>query len=111
LEPSPHSLRQRRTAERHEDPGRVNETTAFKIRALEPGEWLLWEKPNSTWAWKLVSLANGRARLVTRLKQYNDWRQPAAALFTVILFEFGDFPMMRKLLLGVKARAEALGRA
>jgi hypothetical protein len=28
------------------------------------------------------------------------------ALFTVILFEFGDFPMMRQLLLGVKSRAE-----
>ena len=86
---------------------KVNETTAFKIKALQPGEWLLWEKPNSTWAWKLVPLASGRTRLVTRLKQYNDWRQPAAALFTVVLFEFGDFPMMRRLLLGVKERAEA----
>ena len=85
---------------------KVNETTAFRVKALEPNEWLLWEKPNSTWAWKLVPLASGRTRLVTRLKQYSDWRQPATALFTVVLFEFGDFPMMRKLLLGVKARAE-----
>ena len=53
-----------------------------------------------------MPLASGRTRLVTRLKQYNDWRHPTAALFTVVLFEFGDFPMMRKLLLGVKARAE-----
>ena len=85
---------------------KVDETTAFKIKALQPGEWLLWEKPNSTWSWKLVPLASGRTRLVTRLKQFNDWRQPAAALFTVVLFEFGDFPMMRRLLLGVKERAE-----
>jgi hypothetical protein len=28
------------------------------------------------------------------------------ALGTVIIFELGDFPMMRKLLLGVKSRAE-----
>jgi len=31
------------------------------------------------------------------------------ALVTVIIFEFGDFPMMRRLLLGVKARAERQG--
>ena len=52
---------------------KVNETTAFKIRALDPDEWMLWEKPNSTWAWKLAPLPDGRTRLVTRLKQYNDW--------------------------------------
>jgi hypothetical protein len=86
---------------------KVNETTAFKVRALEPGRWLLWEKPDSTWAWKLTALASGRTRLVTRLKQRNDWRRPAVALFNVVLFELGDFAMMRKLLLGVKERAEA----
>jgi hypothetical protein len=30
----------------------------------------------------------------------------AGALVTVILAEFGDFPMMRKMLLGIKQRAE-----
>jgi hypothetical protein len=30
------------------------------------------------------------------------------ALLTVVLFEFGDFPMMRKLLLGIRGRAERL---
>ncbi len=85
---------------------KVNETTAFRIKAFEPEAWLLWEKPNSTWAWQLGPLEDGRTRLVTRLKQYNDWGSPLMALVTVILFEFGDFPMMRRLLLGVKARAE-----
>ena len=86
---------------------KVNETTAFKIAAFEKDAWMLWTKPNSTWAWRLAPLAGGRTRLLTRLKQYNDWHAsaPMAAL-TVILFEFGDFPMMRKLLLGVKERAE-----
>ena len=90
---------------------KVNETTAFKIRAFEPDEWMLWEKPNSTWAWKLVPLPDGRTRLVTRLKQYNDWdASPLMAALTLILFEFGDYPMMRRLLLGVKARAQAYAR-
>ena len=89
---------------------KVNETTAFKIKAFEPNSWLLWEKPNSTWSWKLAPLAAGGSRLVTRLKQYNDWRSPGMAAATVILFEFGDFPMMRKMLLGVKSRAELHAR-
>jgi len=85
---------------------KVNETTAFRIKAFEEPEWLLWEKPNSTWSWKLVALDGGRTRLVTRLKQFNDWGHSLMALLTVVLFELGDFPMMRRLLLGVKARAE-----
>ncbi len=90
---------------------KVNETTAFRIKAFETNEWLLWEKPNSTWSWKLVSLDAGGTRLITRLKQHNDWDRPLMALTTVILFEFGDFPMMRRLLLGVKARAEQQGES
>jgi hypothetical protein len=86
---------------------KVNETTAFKIKAFEPNRYLLWEKPHSTWAWKLEPVDGGRTRLITRLKDHYSWRaDPANALLSVILFEFGDFPMMRKLLLGVKRRAE-----
>jgi hypothetical protein len=87
---------------------KVNDTTAFKIKAFEPNRWLLWEKPHSTWAWKLVPLED-RTRLVTRVKDRYAWRSsPGNALVSLILFEFGDFPMMRKLLLGVKRRAERL---
>jgi hypothetical protein len=88
---------------------KVNETTAFKVKAFEQSRWLLWEKPHSTWAWRLVSLEHGRTRLIARLKERYEWRaSPGSALLTLILFEFGDFPMMRKLLLGVKRRAERL---
>jgi hypothetical protein len=89
--------------------GKVNETTAFKIAGVEPKQWMLWKKPHSSWAWKLVPLDGGRTRLVTRLKARYAWRtSPGNALLTLILFEFGDFAMMRKLLLGVKRRAEQL---
>jgi hypothetical protein len=87
---------------------KVNQTTAFKVKAFEPERWLLWVKPHSTWAWKLTPLDGGGTRLVTRLKERYDWRSPGLALLTVILFEFGDFPMMGKLLLGIKRRAEQL---
>jgi hypothetical protein len=88
---------------------KVNETTAFKIKAFEPNRWMLWEKPHSSWAWRLVPLEGGRTRLISRLKERYEWRaSPANALLTLILFEFGDFPMMRKLFLNVKRRAERL---
>ena len=85
------------------------EAPPSRIKAFDPGAWMLCEKPDSTWAWRLVPLESGGTRLVTRLKQYNDWGSPLMAAVTVILFEFGDFPMMRRLLLGVKARAERAG--
>jgi hypothetical protein len=90
---------------------KVNETTAFKVKAFQRNQWLLWAKPHSTWAWTLTPLEGGRTRLVTRLKEKYDWHSPGLALVTVIIFELGDFPMMRKLLLGVRSRAERAAAA
>jgi len=87
----------------------VNETTAFKVKAFEPNQWLLWAKPHSTWSWTLTPVDGGRTRLATRLKENYDWRSsPGLALLTLILFELGDFPMMRKPLVGIRRRAERL---
>ncbi len=87
---------------------KVSDTTSFRIAAVGPGRSLLWEKPGSTWAWTLTPAAGGRAtRLVTRLKATYAWRSsPGLTVLTLILLEHGDFPMMRKMLLGIKARAE-----
>jgi hypothetical protein len=80
---------------------------AFAAGGPKPYCFLLWDKPHSTWAWKLEPLAGGRTRLITRLKARYPWRaEPANAFLSLILFEFGDFPMMRKLLLNFKQRAE-----
>ena len=87
--------------------GKITEATAFRVKAFEEPSWLLWEKPHSTWAWKLTRLDGERTRLVVRLKDRYQWRSnPGAALLSLVLFEFGDFPMMRRLLLGLKRRAE-----
>jgi hypothetical protein len=84
---------------------KVNDTTAFKVAAIEPCSELLWHKPDSTWAWKLTDL-DGATRLVTRLRILYRWEQPFGALASLVLNEFGDFPMMRKMLHTLKARAE-----
>jgi hypothetical protein len=85
---------------------KVTPQTAFKIAAFEPARWLLWEKPDSTWAWVLKRLPSERTRLITRLKARYEWSSPRSAVLSLVLLEFGDFPMMRKMLRGIKARAE-----
>jgi hypothetical protein len=86
----------------------VNETTAFKVDSFETNRWLLWAKPDSTWAWKLIPNEEGGTRLITRLKQRYAWEAPLSALVALILLEFGDFPMMRRMMRGIKNRAESL---
>lgn len=85
---------------------KVNDSTAFKIAAIKPAEELVWLKPDSTWAWTLTDVG-GNTRLVTRLRILYHWHRPAEALMSLVLFEFGDFPMMRKMLRTLKQRAEA----
>jgi hypothetical protein len=85
----------------------VTETTAFTVAELEPCRTLLWTKPHSSWAWSLTPLAGGRTRLVSRLRDRYPWRQsPALAFLSLILFEHGDFAMMRRMFLGIRSRAE-----
>jgi len=83
--------------------------TSFVIGQAEPPEQLVWIKPNSTWCWALHALPGGRTRLVARLRQH--YRAAPATVITVILAEFGDFPMMRKMLLGIKQRVETATNA
>lgn len=80
--------------------------TAFKVHSFEPERWLLWDKPDSSWAWVLVALPGGRTRLVTRVHALYDWSRPASAVLGLVLMELGDFAMMRRMLLGIKERAE-----
>ena len=84
---------------------KVNDTTALRIAAIKPAKELVWVKPDSTWAWTLTDVG-GRTRLVTRLRILYPWHRPADALLSLVLFEFGDFPMMRKMLRTLKQRAE-----
>jgi hypothetical protein len=85
---------------------KVDETTAFRVHSFEPERWLVWAKPDSSWVWSLAPAPDGGTRLVTRLRNHYDWSHPGSALFSRVLMEFGDFPMIRRMLKGIKARAE-----
>lgn len=81
----------------------VNSTTAFKVKAFETNSYLLWEKPDSTWCWILRPLSGNRTRLILRIRcHYTNF-------LAALLMEFGDPPMARRVLLGIRARAERDG--
>jgi hypothetical protein len=82
-------------------------TTALQVDGFEIDRWLLWRKPDSTWSWTFTPLDAGRTRLVTRVHAAYDWTRPATALLGVVLMELGDFAMMRRMLLGIRERAES----
>ncbi|MDT4921794.1 MAG: hypothetical protein QOI15_2696 [Pseudonocardiales bacterium] len=83
--------------------------TALRVDSFVVDEWLLWVKSDSTWVWRLTPTSDGGTRLVTRIRARYDWTHPVMALFGVLLMEFGDFPMLRRMLRGIKLRAESQG--
>ena len=78
--------------------------TSFRVAAIEPPTSVVWAKEDSSWAWTLAAMPSGATRLVTRFKQR--YRPRPAVPLTIVLAEFGDFAMMRRMLLGIKQRAE-----
>jgi hypothetical protein len=84
----------------------VNETTAFQVHSIEPNRWMVWRQPNSTWSWRLDPEGATGTRLIERLRVRYRFRSPLI-VSDLILMELGDFPMMRRQLLGLKRRAES----
>jgi hypothetical protein len=89
----------------------VNDTMAFRVADIELNRWMLAEAEQHLGV-EARPLDGDRTRLIARLKDLYAWRtSPGNALLSLILFELGGFPMTRKLLLGVKRRAEELANA
>jgi hypothetical protein len=84
-----------------------SEHNAFKVHSFDANRWLLWTKPDGTWSWQLTPTDNGGTRLVTRIHALYDWRHPLSAILGMLLMEFGDFAMQRRMLRGIKLRAES----
>lgn len=84
----------------------IQEGMYFRVHLAEEPHRLVWAKDDSTWSWQLTPTPDGGTRLVTRLRQRYDVRSPEL-LVTVPLLEIGDFPMMRRMLRGIRERAEA----
>jgi hypothetical protein len=52
--------------------GLPSDRKAFKVHSFEVNKWLLWTKPDSTWAWGLTPTDHG-TRLVTRVHAVYEW--------------------------------------
>ncbi|KUH70126.1 hypothetical protein AU184_14045 [Mycolicibacterium novocastrense] len=76
----------------------------WRVAQVAAPHVLVWRHPKSgTWAWVLRPLPSGGTRLVTRLRV--SYAYPGGLAFAPIL-ELADFPMYRKMLLGIRERAE-----
>lgn len=84
-----------------------SDATALRVHSFELEHWLLWIKSGSTWAWQLTPTDANGTRLVTRIHAVYNWRHPITALLGMLLMEFGDFAMIRRMLRGIKKRAES----
>ena len=68
------------------------EQTAFRVHSFSAPNWLLWAKPDGTWAWKLTSTDDGGTRLVTRIHAAFDWSLPLTAAFGTVLMDSAISP-------------------
>jgi hypothetical protein len=82
----------------------AGERTAFTVDSYDQPAWLLWRTPNRTFAWRLTPLGPDRTRLISRMQTRYEWRRPLTP-FTVLLMELADYPMMRRMLIGIRDRA------
>jgi hypothetical protein len=81
------------------------------VKDFRSNEWMLWwdKLGDTSWVWGTYPYDEASSRLVTRVRVKYRWFSPAI-LFN-LLIEFFDILMMRKCMLGIKRRAEALPRA
>jgi hypothetical protein len=85
-------------------------TQGIRVIALDPPRSMVWGTPGqTTWSWALEEIPDRGTRLVTRVRAAYHWLSPTI-LFSMLI-EFADIWMIRKMLLNVKARAEALERS
>jgi hypothetical protein len=77
-----------------------------RVRAIEPNRWILSGDETGTWCLALYPTPEGSTRLVSRWRQ--DWPITPATAFWILISDPGAFIMERKMLKGIKERAETL---
>lgn len=82
------------------------EASPWRVERVVPDETLLWRNSGAgTWVWVLRPTTDGRTRLLTRIRiAYTS----ASGLAFAPILELADFPMYRRMLLGIRQRAESL---
>ena len=83
----------------------------MRVKDFCENKWMLWwdNIGDSSWVWDIYREGETHFRLVTRVRVKYRWFSPAI-LFN-LLIEFFDILMMRKCMLGIKRRAEAMSHS
>ncbi len=78
------------------------------VKDFSKNTWMLWwdNIGDSTWVWEIYNEGESHSRLVTRV--HVKYRCFSPAIVFNFLIEFFDIWMMRKCMLGIKRRAEAM---
>jgi hypothetical protein len=81
----------------------------MRLERVEPQHVLAWRSEDGSWVWTFVLLErDGSTRLISR----NRFRlQTFAARVAMLPMEVGSLVMERKMLRGIKERAERLAKA
>ena len=81
-------------------------TNRLRLERVEPGRVLAWRSQDGNWVWSFVLVqTNGTTRLISR----NRYRRPRLIdRIGMVPMEPGSLLMERKMLLGIKQRAENL---
>jgi len=80
----------------------------MRVKDFSKNKWMLWwdNKGDSSWVWEIQPEGEADSRLVTRVRVR--YRLFSLAIAFNLLVEFFDIVMMRKCMLGIKRRAEAM---
>jgi hypothetical protein len=79
-------------------------TQGIQVYSVDRPNSMVWGTPADTsWVWQLDARPDG-ARVITRIRSRIRW-QPISIAYSVLM-EFGDFWMIRKMLLNLRDRAE-----
>ena len=75
------------------------------VHSLDAPHSMVWGTPGDTsWVWQLDTQPDGTTRLITRIRSRIRWT-PMSIAFSGLM-ELGDFWMIRKMLHGLRERAE-----
>ena len=81
----------------------------MRVEVLEPGRALAFRFEDQNWVWTFALFPfDGRTRLLSRNRIATPHASALTRLFNLLVMEPGSLVMERKMLLGIKERAERL---
>jgi hypothetical protein len=89
----------------------VAEGAFVTVVSMKPNKSMVWKFQtgawgNSTWAWGLYPKDERHTRLITRLRIKYNWF--SSSIISMLMVDVVELVMMRKCLLGIKRRVEAM---